>query len=55
MAIQKHTVQSHIIVLDVDEHTTHGLAQNQETPRLLVPCAMVTIPQILKAAPSIKI
>jgi hypothetical protein len=55
MAIQKPTVQSLIIVLDVDEQTTQELTKNQETPWPLVPCAVVTIPQILKAAPSIKI
>jgi hypothetical protein len=55
MATQKHTVQSHITVLDADEHTTQGLANNQETLRLLVPCAIVTITRILKAALSIKI
>jgi hypothetical protein len=55
MATQKDTVQSHITVLDADEHTTQGLAKNQDIPRLLVPCAMVTIPLILKVALSIKI
>jgi hypothetical protein len=55
MATQKHTVKSHLTVLNVVDRMIHNPVENPEIPQLNVSFAAETILLIIKAAPYIVI
>jgi hypothetical protein len=55
MATQKHTVQSHLTVLNVVDRMIHNPVGNSDIPQLNVPFAAEAIQLIIKAAPYIVI